>query len=176
LETQVISDSARAMIGKWSELIEAPHAVEASEVRRFAHAMMDTHPRYNADGWQRGDERPGPVAAPAYAMHAFRRAFDASDPLDRLASDPDFDGLDRTLRPGLPALDIALPRLLNGGYDYEFFGYFKIGDRVFCKSAYTDIQEKRSSNGVMVLVSIEDQFFNQDGQLIFKSINTIILR
>jgi hypothetical protein len=176
LTANLITDNTRALIGIWSELVEAPHAIEASEVRRFAHAMMDLHPRYWDPYWQRDGNSLGPVAPPAFAMHAFRRPPTAQDPLDRLASDPDFDGLDRTLRPGLPALDIPLPRLLNGGYEYEFYSYYEIGDKVLCRSAYTDFQQKGEAAAPVILVTIEDQFLNQDGLLIFKSINTIILR
>ena len=167
-----ITSDIKALIGSESGLIEAGHPVEASEVRRFHHAVMDDAPRY----W--GDEAGrygGPVAPPGFPVHAFRRASNSPDPLNQ-AGDPDFDGVSRSLREGLPAVNLPLPRLLNGGYEYELFRYAQVNDRIFVKSRYEDIYQRDGKTGPMVFIVIEDTYLNQRQEPLVKTKNTIILR
>jgi hypothetical protein len=170
-----ITDEVKAAIGVESEPFEATHPVEASEVRRFHHATMDPAPRYFDEGWAKKSRYGGLVAPPAFPVHAFRRAPDGADPLDAMG-DPDFDGRNRRLRPGLPALDIPLVRLLNGGYEYEFFRYARQGERIRCKSRFKDIYQRDGKTGPMVFVVIEDLYTNERGERLLKTINTLILR
>ena len=171
-----ISDEVRARIGQWSARVAAPHPVEPSEVRRFAQALMDDAPRYVGTATPGGRDYGGAVAPPAFAAHAFRRPPGAADPLDRLVDDPDFDGLNRQLRPGLAPLPIALPRLLNGGYEYEFFRYFANGQTIYVRSRYKDVYQKEGRGGAMVFMVIEDEYSDDAGALYLRSINTLILR
>jgi hydroxyacyl-ACP dehydratase HTD2-like protein with hotdog domain len=170
-----VTEAVQALIGTQSPPVEAPHAVEASEVRRFHHATMDAAPRY-WDAASCGAVRAGGVVAPpAFPVHAFRRAADEADPLSVEATS-DFGGYSRTLRPGLPALDVPRERLLNGGYEYEFFRYVRLGERVVCRSRYKDIYQRTGTSGPMVFVVIEDEYATTGGELLLRSLNTMILR
>jgi len=170
-----ITDDVKAVIGAESEPVEAYHAVESGEVRRFHHATMDQAPRYWDAGGAGTSRFGGPVAPPAFPVHAFRRPPDAPDPLDAMG-DPDFDGRNRRLRPGLPPLEVPLARLLNGGYDYEFFRYARVGERIFCKSRFKDVYQRDGKSGTMVFVVIEDLYTNERGVPLIKTTNTLILR
>jgi hypothetical protein len=90
--------------------------------------------------------------------------------------DPDFDGRNRRLRPGLPPLEVPLVRLLNGGYDYEFFRYARVGERIFCKSRFKDVYQRDGKSGTMVFVVIEDLYTNERGEPLITTTNTLILR
>jgi len=172
MSTNYITDDIKALIGAETGLIEAGHPVEGSEIRRFHHAIMDAAPRY----W--GDESGrygGAVAPPGFPVHAHRRAAKSADPLDQ-AGEPDFDGVSRSLREGLPAVNVPLPRLLNGGYEYELFQYAKVNDRIFVKSRYEDIYQRDGKTGPMVFILIEDTYLNQRNEPLVKTKNTIILR
>jgi hypothetical protein len=90
--------------------------------------------------------------------------------------DPDFDGRNRRMRPGLPPVEVPLVRLLNGGYDYEFFRYARHGERIFVKSRFKDIYQRDGKSGTMVFVVIEDLYSNERGEPLLKTTNTLILR
>lgn len=169
-----ITDEVTAIIGAETELVEATHPVEASEVRRFHHATMDPAPRYWDHDWAKSSRYGNVVAPPAFPAHAFRRPPNGEDPF--LAMDePDYDGVSRSFN-GLPAVKVALPRLVNGGYEYELYRYAAVGERVFRKSRYKDIVQRDGRTGSMVLIMIEDVYTNEHGEVLLKSTNTQILR
>ena len=171
-----INPETLSQIGRWSERQRSPHRVEASEVRRFAQAVMDDSPRTWRDESVPGRAFDGPVAPPAFAVHAFRRAPGTADPLERLAREPSFDGVGLDLRDNLPALGIRLPRLLNGGYEHEIYGYFRVGDYIFRRSRYAELFEKQSKSGPMIFVILEDEYSREDGDVYLLSRNTLIYR
>lgn len=170
-----ITDEIRALIGRASPREEATHPVEASEVRRFHHATMDPARRYWDAAWARESRYGALVAPPAFPVHAFRRAADAPDPLAPDA-EPDFGGMSRQLRPGLPPVDVPLDRLLNGGYEYEIVRYARVGERIFRRSRYRDIYQRDGKSGPMVFILVEETYTNEADELLLTTVNTIILR
>lgn len=171
-----ITDEVRNIIGAQSDWVDAPHPVQESEIRRFFHATMDSKPRYWDEKWAAASRYGKPVAPPAFAVHAFRRTQeDTRDPLD-LMDDPDFDGVSRSMRPGLPSVPVALSGILNGGYEYEFYSYPKVGERIRCRSTYKDIYQRDGKSGTLVFVLVEDEYATADGRPLLKSININIMR
>ena len=86
----LLNDEVRRYIGLSTGPIEASEPVEKGEVRRFAQAIMDEHPRYAEE---RPDDRFGaPIAPPLFPALMFRRPLGKPDPLLH-AGDPDYDGL-----------------------------------------------------------------------------------
>ena len=59
---------------------------------------------------------------------------------------------------GLPPVPVPLPRLLNGGYEYEFYRYARLGERIYRSSTYLDIYQRDGRNGPMVFVIVADMF------------------
>ena len=59
---------------------------------------------------------------------------------------------------GLPPVKVPLPRLLNGGYEYELFRYARIGERIYRSSTYLDIYQRDGRSGPMVFVIAADTF------------------
>jgi Uncharacterized conserved protein len=173
MEPNYVTPEVAALIGAQSDWVEAAHPVEASEVRRFHQAVMDPAPRY----WDpsAAERYGGPVAPPGFPVHAFRRPFDTPDPLEAMTQ-PDYDGVDRALRPGLPPVMVPLKRLMNGGYEYELYRYARLGDRIFARSRYADIYQRNGRTGPIVFVLVEDEYINQRGEPLLRSRNTIILR
>jgi len=171
-----ITDAVLSIIGMRSEWYEACHLVEESEVRRFFQATMDPNRRYWDREYAAQSRYGAPVAPPAFPVHAFRRPPDEiADPFDN-RSDPEFDGSGRFMRQGLPKVPVPLSGILNGGYEYEFCSYAKIGDRIRCRSSYRDIYQRTGKSGPMVFVVIEDEYAAGDARLLLKSINTQIMR
>lgn len=174
--TNYITDAVRAVIGARSDWSEATNATEASEVRRFFQAIIDPKAIYWDDAAGKASRYGGTIAPPAYAVHAFRRApEELADPLDA-GLDPDFDGVSRALRPGLPKIPVPLHGILNGGYEYELFSYARVGSRIKCRSAYRDVYQRDGKNGPIVFVLIEDEYATVEGRPLLKSLNTMIMR
>jgi len=171
-----VTDEARAIIGAQSPWAEATNAVEPSEVRRFFHAIIDPKAIYWDENHAKGSRYGGTIAPPAFAVHAFRRGPEETvDPLDS-GLDPEFDGISRALRPGLPKVPVALSGVLNGGYEYELFSYVRVGERIKCRSTYRDIYQREGKTGPIVFIVIEDEYATVDGRPLLKSINTMIMR
>lgn len=176
MSADYITPEVLALIGAKSEWVEASNPVESSEVRRFCHATMDANPKYWNAAAMPAARYGGAVAPLAMPVHAFRRhASDPEDPLDAM-SDPDFDGVSRTRRVGLPKVPVPLPGILNGGYEYEFYSHALIGERVLRRSSYRDIYQKDGKSGPLVFVVIEDEYVTQDGRPLLKAATTTIMR
>jgi len=171
----LVTDAARALIGVQSDWVEATHPVEASELRRFMHATMDTGARHRP-GYA-GPRHDGLVAPLGFPVHAFRRpAAEAWDPLEG-HGDPEFDGESRLLRPHLPRMPIRLSGVLNGGYEFEFFSHARLGERIFCRSAYRDVKQRQGRSGPMVIVTVDDEFAaGGERRPLFRCVTNLILR
>jgi len=176
----LVTDAARALIGLRSDWVEATHPVEASELRRFVQATMDTNPRHRpGDAGSSGaaGRHASPVAPLGFPVHAYRRAAaDSWDPIEG-HGDPEFDGESRLMRPHLPRMPVRLRGVLNGGYDYEFFSHAALGERIFSRSTYVDVRQKEGRSGPMVIVTITDDFAaGEDRRPLFRCTTNLILR
>lgn len=170
----LVTAEARALIGVQSDWVPATHPVEPSELRRFIHATMDGNARHLPGGEPRYG---GQVAPQGYPAHAYRRAAaDATDPLEG-HGDPEFDGKTRILRWHLPRMPIPLSGVLNGGYEYEFFSLARVGETIWCRSRYRDVQQKQGRSGAMVIVTIDDEYAAGDERRpLFRSTTNLIIR
>ena len=163
--TTVITPEVTALIGTRSTVV-AWDAVERSEVRRFAQAIMDPDPIYYDDEAARARGLPGVVAPPLFPLYAFRFPPVNDDALAGAAASDDFHGGAFLPRLGLPDIPVPQKGLLNGGNDIEFFRYARIGDRLTAQCELVDIYEKTGRSGVMVFVEMAMTFTNQDGDVL----------
>ena len=135
---------------------------------------MDPARRYWDEEWAKTSRYGGAVAPPAFPPLAFRRTPDEPDPLDRMG-EAGFDGNTRNFR-GLPPVKVSLPRLMNGGYEYEFFRYARVGERIYRSSTYLDIYQRNGRTGPMVFVIVSD-LYTTDGEVpLVNMTTTTILR
>lgn len=173
-----VTDEIAALVGRCGPRLTAATPLDPDGLRRFVQAVMEGDPlHWDADRAAQG--RYGTlVAPPLYPMHALRRAPGAPDPFDRLAAEPDWDGLDtRASLGGLPGIDIPeLPRILNGGTEARFFGLVRLGDTVSAQSRYVEIVDKQGRSGPMVVVTVETEYTNQDDELLARVRKTLIMR
>ena len=160
-----------------SETEVACDTVERGGVRRYAQAIMNEDPIF-ARPCENNVRFGGPVAPPLFPTHMFRRAFGKTDPIQDNANNPDFDGIvAATSAQGLPALEpLEGYALLNGGSEIEFFRYARHGETVKLTSRYADITEKETSKGPIVLVVIESEYCNGEGDLLIRTRRTQIRR
>lgn len=175
----LLTDAVRAYIGASSQIEFSCDAVERGAVRRYAQAIMDDDPVFMDEA--AASRFGGAVAPLLFPTHMFRRAFGAPDPLQARANDPDFDGvadgIGATAAQGLPEIEpLRGLRLMNGGSAFEFYRHAQHGERVTVRSCYTDIVERSTSQGPMVLVTVESEFRTASGALLLKVRTTLIRR
>lgn len=172
-----IIEKLKPYIGATSAPVMACEPVEKGAVRRYAQAIMYEDEIFD-QSCERNERFGGAVAPPLFPTHMFRRAFGAPDPIQENATNPDFDGIvSATAAQGLPELiELKGYALLNGGSEIEFYKYPNHGDSVSLVSRYLDIYEKETSKGPIILVIIESDFFDSDGQLLVRTRRTQIRR
>lgn len=169
----ILPEAAKQYVGLKSEQELACEPLERGAVRRYAQAIMDENPVYSEP--DAATRFGGAVAPPIFPTHMFRRPFGAPDPLQERARDPDFDGLSAPR--GLPEIEpLKGLSLLNGGSEIEFFRYARHGETVTQQSRYASITEKQTSKGPIILVVIESEYRNGDGELLLKARRTQIRR
>jgi acyl dehydratase len=177
MEDTYITPEIKALIGLEGEPQTCWEAVERSEVRRFAQAVMDDDPIFWNDAYVRKTRYGEIVGPPLFPLFAHRRPPGAPDPLATAVTDPDFDGFAGLLTTGLPSIHLPmLPRLLNGGNEVEFYQLPKLGDRITACAKYLDIYEKTGRSGTMVFIVIETRYTNQQDELLMLSRVTLIRR
>ncbi|WP_109476862.1 MaoC family dehydratase N-terminal domain-containing protein [Paraburkholderia sp. C35] len=174
MSNEYITDKVKSIIGAQTGWVESTHPVEAGEVRRFHHATMDGARRYWDEDWAATSRYGSVVAPPGFPVHAFRREANSPDPLDDM-NKPDYDGLSRSFS-GLPAVEVELPRDLNGGYEYELYRYARVGEKVMRQARYKDIVQRDGKSGPMVFVIIEEIYTTEAGEKLLKVTNTQIMR
>jgi len=157
------NDEVRSYVGRSSEVIKACDPVEKGAVRRYAQAIMDDDPSYGVEGIEPGGAS---IAPPLFPAFMFRRPLNTPDPLTERALDPDFDGLSLAINTGLPDLPLHGMALLNGGAEIEFYRHARHGEWVTQQSRYSDIYERQSSKGPMIIVVTETMYRNTDGDLL----------
>lgn len=172
-----VTDEIAALVGVSGPRFTTTGPLEADQLRRFVQAVMETNP-VHWDEDAAGAGRYGEVVAtPLYVLHALRRAPGTPDPLERLADDPEWDGLDVSAGfGGLPPIEIPLKRVLNGGTEAEFFKLPRLGDTISAQSRYVDIVDREGRSGPMVLATIETEYVDQDGEKLARVRNTVIMR
>jgi acyl dehydratase len=169
----------RDYLGMRSDVLVSTDVVDASSLRRFMQSIMADDPDcYDEDAAARG-RFGGIVASPLYPLYALRVPAGAPDPLDQAIGDPDFDGASQTPWSsfGLPELEGAPRRILNGGNGIDLFSYTPIGAHIAVESVYHDIAEKQGKQGPLLFVSVLSRFsVPETGDLLLQSRQTTILR
>lgn len=140
----------KSLIGRESEPVV--HEVEKGMIRRFAEALGDPNPIYVDEEAARAAGFPGLVAPTTFpAVLAVNDRFRHS-------------------------LDLGTRSLLLGEQQIEYGRPIVAGDRITVRSRVAEVQEKAGPSGPMDVIVIEDEGRAADGDLLFRSRETFILR
>lgn len=140
----------KSLIGRESEPVV--HEVEEGMIRRFAEALGDPNPIYVDKEAARAAGLPSLAAPPTFAaMLAVNERFRHS-------------------------LDLGTRSLLLGEQQFEYGRTIVAGDRITVRSRVAEVQEKAGPSGPMDVIVVEDEGRAADGEVVFRSRETLILR
>ena len=137
----------RSLIGRQSEPVV--HEVERGMIRRFAEAVGDPNPIYTDESAAQAAGFAHLVAPPTFAA--------------ALATNERF-------RAGL---DLGTRSFLLSDQQFEYGRPILAGDRITVTSRVADVQERTGGTDILVL---EDEGRDPQGQLVFHSRTTLVLR
>ncbi len=140
----------KTLIGRESEPVS--HDVEKGAIRRLAEALGDPNPLYVDEEAAKQAGHPGVLAPPTFPVVLTVN--------DRFRH----------------SLDLGTRSLLHGEQQFEYFRPIAAGDRITVKSRVADVQEKAGPSGPMDVLVIEDEGRRPDGELVFRSRETLVLR
>ncbi len=177
-----LTDEIKALIGAETELVEASWwIVEKEGLRRFTQALMDPDPLMWDEEFAR-NSRYGEIVTPGiYIQYLGKRPPWEEDRVSRaFLRNPVSDGggsRDEPRRGALPPIHSDLVRILNAGNDIEVFQYPSLGDRIYHKSRYGNIEERVGRDGShMLITTTETLHYNQRGDLLCITRGSIIRR
>ncbi len=140
----------RSLVGRESE----PWVVEVEKgmVRRFAEALGDPNPIHVDEAAARAAGWPAMVAPPTFpAALAVNERFRHS-------------------------LDLGTRFLLHGEQQIEYGRPVLAGDRLTLRSRVADVQERAGASGPMDVLIVEDEARDPQGNLVFRTRATLVLR
>ena len=152
----ILTDELKKMIGKSTE--PTIYKIEEGAIFRYAEAIGDPSPIFN-DVQYAGNSRYGRVICPP--------GFTGLPLKGRVWITEIFDNL---IRAGAP------PKILDGGIEFDFFIPIGAGDILASTSKITEIVEKDSKVGKMLITTVDTTYLNQNGDVVLKSRQTIINR
>jgi acyl dehydratase len=140
----------RSLIGRESEPVL--HEVEKGAIRRFADAIGDPNPLYQDEAMARASGFAGLVAPPTFpAVLAMNEKFRHS-------------------------LDLGTRSILQSEQVIEYGRAVVAGDRVTMKSRVAEVAERPSASGPMDVLVLEEEGRDDQGELLFRCRETLILR
>lgn len=140
----------KTLIGRESEPVT--HVVEKGDIRRFAEALGNSNPLYVDEELAKQAGYSGVLAPPTF---------------------PVFLVVNERFR---YSLDLGTRSLLHGEQQLEYGQPIVAGDRITVKSRVAEVQEKAGPSGPMDVLVIEDEGRRPDGELVFRSRETFVLR
>lgn len=157
-EGSAITDELRSMIGMTTEPVI--HEVERGAIRRYAEAIDDPNPLFRDVEYARGTKYGELICPPGF----FGWAIKGGGVMELLGT------------VGAAVMRAGMPRILDGGVDYEFLLPIRAGDTLTSTGKFVDIREREGRSGKMLVLTLENTFLNQNGDLVAKARQNIIAR
>ena len=153
----MVPDSLKQYIGK----VDPPHLreVERGAIRRYADAVGDDNPLYYDEEYAKKTKYGGIIAPPGFFGWA-KKTISSSE------------GLIGLIGAMIEAGDAGI---LDGGMAYDFYLPVRVGDTLVGSPKVADIALKEGKTKMMIL-RFETSYWNQNGDLVAKSYQTLIGR
>ncbi len=154
----MIPEEARSLIGK----VDPPYVreVEGGAVRRYADAVGNGNPLYQDEAYARKTRHGGLTAPPGFFGWPVKTEPQSESVLAAMAA------VDRA----------GYHRLLDGGIVYDFFRPVRVGERLIVYMKVKDIVERESKGGAMIVMELEANYLDENGDPVARSCQTLIRR
>jgi len=153
-EGRLITDELRKLIGVSAEPIV--FKVEEGAIQRYAQAIGDSNPLFNAPDFASKTKYGRLLAPPGFTGWPVK----GGRPTEKL--------LESLVKAGAP------PRLLDGGIEFEFIEPVGAGDVLTATTKIASITERETRLGKAMFTTVEISFVNQKGNVALKSWATLI--
>jgi len=140
LEQSYISEEVQKLIG--TELGRAEFDIEKGKIRALAESTLDENPLYQDCEQSRNSPYQGMIAPPAIVWPIIP---------------PEMDWY-------VTQYDFPLKRLLNAGFEQEFFEPIRAGDRLTGVVTLAEMEEKQGRIGHMVFFHFDVVWTNQNDE------------
>ncbi len=153
----MVPDELKKYIGK----VDPPHLreVEKGAIRRYADAVGDDNPLYYDEEYAKKTKYGGIISPPGFFGWA-KRPISSSE------------GLIGVIEAMIGA---GYAGILDGGMAYDFYLPVRVGDTLVGSPKVSDISLKEGKTKMMI-IRFETSYFNQNGDLVAKSYQTLIGR
>ena len=153
----MVPDSLKQYIGK----VDPPHLreIEKGAIRRYADAVGDDNPLYYDEEYAKKTKYGGIISPPGFFGWA-KRPISSSE------------GLIGVIEAMIGA---GYAGILDGGMAYDFYLPVRVGDTLVGSPKVLDISLKEGKTKMMI-IRFETSYFNQNGDLVAKSYQTLIGR
>jgi len=153
----MVPDELKKYIGK----VDPPHLreVEKGAIRRYADAVGDDNPLYYDEEYAKKTKYGGIISPPGFFGWA-KRPISSSEGLIGVIE---------------AMIGSGYAGILDGGMAYDFYLPVRVGDTLVGSPKVLDIALKEGKTKMMI-VRFETSYFNQNGDLVAKSYQTLIGR
>lgn len=154
----MIPEEARKYIGR----VDPPYVreVEGGAVRRYADAVGNDNPLYHDEDYAKKTRYGGIISPPGFFGWPVHTEPSSESVLAAMAA----------------VEKAGFPRLLDGGIVYDFFRPVRPGDKLIVYMKVKDITERETKGGVMIVMELEANYLNENGDPIARSCQTLIRR
>ena len=154
----MIPEEARNFIGR----VDPPYVreVERGAVMRYADAVGNDNPLYHDEDYARKTRYGSIIAPPGFFGWPVHTEPSSESVLAAMA-----------------AIEKAgFSRLLDGGIVYDFVRPVRTGDKLIVYMKVKDITERQTKGGSMIVMELESNYLNENGDLVARSCQTLIRR
>ena len=136
--------------------------VERGAIRRYAEAIGDSNPLFCDADYAKGTRYGDMICPPGFLGRSVKQVW--------------------MIPPGVMEFMnkvgqvSGLPRVLDGGIDYEFMAPVRAGDTLTANYKVTDITLRETKGGKIGFGTIETKYTNQNNVLVAKSYMSVIFR
>ncbi len=145
--------------------------IERGPVTQFAASVTETSPIYRDGEAATGAGLPGIPTPPTYFFSAagFWGAFREDQPADAVPDrNPVMEVIGKLRTKG--------GMILHGEQEFEYHQPVVVGDRISSEGKIVDLYEKQAGEHTMTFLVTENQYRNQDGDLVLTSRTNLIHR
>lgn len=154
----MIPEEAQKFIGR----VDAPYVreVEKGAIMRYVDAVGNDNPLYRNEDYARKTRYGSLISPPGFfgwPVHT--------------------EPASESVIAAMAAIEKAgFPRLLDGGIVYDFVRPVRAGDKLIVYMRVKDITERQTKSGSMMVMELESNYLNENGDLVAKSVQTLIRR